>query len=177
MTIYIVLLRGINVGGHKKVSMAELREVLTKSGLEKVQTYIQSGNVIFQSLEEDKDKLEAVINKTINTHFSFDIPVLVKSKEEIKAVLDGCPFPEEKKITSYFIMLGETPEKNFIDEVSKQIFPNEDFVITKNCIYIFYALGAGKAKLGVNWFEKKLKVKATARNYRTMVKLINLANY
>ncbi len=175
MNIYIALLRGINVGGHKKVPMAELREVLTNSGLKNVQTYIQSGNVIFQSSEENIDKLEAVINRTINTHFGFDIPVLVKSKEEIKAVLEDCPFPEKKKITSYFIMLSETPEKDFIDEISKQIFPNEEFVITKNCVYIFYTLGAGKAKLGINWFEKKLKVKATARNYRTMAKLINLA--
>lgn len=91
--------------------------------------------------------------------------------------MEDSPFPEEKKITSYFTMLSETPEKHFIDEVSKQIFPNEEFVITKSCIYIFYALGAGKAKSGVNWFEKKLKVKAKAQNYRTMAKLINLANY
>ena len=174
MNVYIALLRGINVGGHKKVPMAELREVLTKSGLKNVQTYIQSGNVIFQSSEENKDKLEAVINKAINTHFGFDIPVLVKSKEEIKAILEDSPFPEEKKITSYFIMLSETPEKDIIDEISKQIFPNEEFVITKNCVYIFYTLGAGKAKLGVNWFEKKLKVKATGRNYRTIVKLLSL---
>ena len=175
MKVYIALLRGINVGGHKKVPMAELREVLTTSGLENVQTYIQSGNVIFQSSEENKVKLEAIINKAINAHFGFDIPVLVRSKEEIKAILDDCPFPEEKKVVSYFIMLSETPKKDLIDETSKQILPNEEFVITNNCVYIFYALGAGKAKLGINWFEKKLKVKATARNYRTMAKLIDMS--
>ncbi len=175
MKVYIALLRGINVGGHKKVPMAELREVLTTSGLENVQTYIQSGNVIFQSSEENKVKLEAIINKAINAHFGFNVPVLVRSKEEIKAILDDCPFPEEKKVVSYFIMLSETPKKDLIDETSKQILPNEEFVITNNCVYIFYALGAGKAKLGINWFEKKLKVKATARNYRTMAKLIDMS--
>ncbi len=175
MKVYIALLRGINVGGHKKVPMAELREVLTTSELENVQTYIQSGNVIFQSSEENKVKLEAIINKAINAHFGFDVPVLVRSKEEIKAILDDCPFPEEKKVVSYFIMLSETPKKDLIDETSKQILPNEEFVITNNCVYIFYALGAGKAKLGINWFEKKLKVKATARNYRTMAKLIDMS--
>ena len=174
MKTYIALLRGINVGGHKKVPMAELRGLLTKSGLKNVLTYIQSGNVIFQSSEANKGKLKAIINKTITARFGFDIPVLVKSKEEIKAILDNCPFPEEKKGVSYFIMLSEIPEKDLIDETSKQIFPEEEFIITKNCIYIFYALGAGKAKLGVNWFEKKLKVKATARNYRTMAKLLEM---
>ncbi len=174
MKVYIALLRGINVGGHKKVPMAELREVLTTSGLENVKTYIQSGNIIFQSSQEDKGKLEVLIHKAIMTRFGFDVPILVRSKEEVKAILDDCPFSEEKKVVSYFIMLSETPEKNLIDETAKQIFPNEEFVITNNCIYIFYALGAGKAKLGINWFEKKLKVKATARNYRTMAKLIEM---
>jgi len=175
MKTYIALLRGINVGGHKKVPMAELRALLTKSGLEDVQTYIQSGNVIFQSSEADKGKLEISIHNSIKHHFDFDVPVLVRSKEEIETILDACPFPEEKKIASYFIMLSEAPEKNLIEEISKEILKGEEFIITKNCIYIFYALGAGKAKLGVNWFEKKLKVKATARNYRTMVKLLSLS--
>jgi uncharacterized protein (DUF1697 family) len=175
MKTYIALLRGINVGGHKKVPMAELRGLLTKSGLKNVLTYIQSGNVIFQSSEENKSKLEAVINEKINARFGFDIPVLVKSKEEIKAILDNCPFPDEKKVVSYFILLRDFPEKDLVDETSKQLFPKEVFIISKNCIYIFYALGAGRAKLGVNWFEKKLKVKATARNYRTMAKLIEMS--
>jgi uncharacterized protein (DUF1697 family) len=176
MNTYIALLRGINVGGHKKVPMAKLRVLLTKSGLEDVKTYIQSGNVIFQSSETNKDKLEAVIHKAILDHFGFDVPILVRSKEEINDILDNCPFEEEKKVASYFIMLSEVPDKDLKDEILVQIFPNEEFIITNKCVYIFYALGAGKAKLGINWFEKKLKVKATARNYRTMTKLLSLSD-
>jgi len=174
MKTYIALLRGINVGGHKKVPMAELRELLTKSGLVNVKTYIQSGNVIFQSSEEDKVKLGAIIHEAIISHFGFNVPILVSCKDEIKAILDNCPFPEEKEVESYFILLSEIPEKDLIDEISQQAFSNEEFIITNSCVYIFYTLGAGKAKLGINWFEKKLKVKATARNYRTMVKLLSL---
>ncbi len=174
MKSYIALLRGINVGGHKKVPMAELRELLTKSGLENVNTYIQSGNVIFQSSEGNKAKLEAIIHKVILEQFGFEVPILVRSKDDIKTILEACPFPKEKKIESYYIMLNEAPKKNLVVEVSQQTFPNEEFIITNNCVYIFYTLGAGKAKLGINWFEKKLKVKATARNYRTMVKLLSL---
>ena len=80
MKTYIALLRGINVGGHKKVSMAHLRDVLTKSGLENVKTYIQSGNVIFQSLKENKGELEVLIHNAIMAHFGFDVPILVRSK-------------------------------------------------------------------------------------------------
>ena len=176
MKIYIALLRGINVGGHKKVPMAELRELLNKSGLENVKTYIQSGNVIFQSSEENKDNLEALIHKVILDHFGFDVPILIRTKDEIEIILDNCPFPEEKKIESYYIMLSEAPDKNLANETSQQKFANEEFSITNNGVYIFYTLGAGKAKLGINWFEKKLKVKATARNYRTMVKLLSLSD-
>ncbi|WP_298555520.1 DUF1697 domain-containing protein [uncultured Algibacter sp.] len=176
MKIYIALLRGINVGGHKKIPMADLRELLTKSGLINVKTYIQSGNVIFQSKELDSKVLENKIQKAILSHFGFDVPVLVKSKNEIESILNNCPFPEEKKMNSYFIILNEALEKDLINETSQLKFPNEAFVITKNCIYIFYTLGAGKAKLGVNWFERKLKITATARNYKTMVKLLSLSS-
>ncbi len=176
MKTYIALLRGINVGGHKKVPMAELRELLTKSGLENVRTYIQSGNVIFQSSEENKRKLESIIHQSILNHFGFEVPILVRAKGEIQTILNNCPFPEEKKIQSYFIIINEAPGKVLAAETSQQIFPNEEFIITNNCVYIFYSLGAGKAKLGINWFEKKLKVKATARNYRTMVKLLSLSD-
>jgi len=172
---YIALLRGINVGGHKKVPMAELRGLLTKFGLENVQTYIQSGNVIFQSSSNDSATLENNIQKSILDHFEFEVPVLVRTRDELSTIFNNCPFPEEKKVESYFIMLNEAPEKELIDEISQQIFPNEEFVTTNESVYIFYSLGAGKAKLGVNWFEKKLKVKATARNYRTMVKLLAMS--
>lgn len=174
MKNYIALLRGINVGGHKKIAMATLREVLAQSGLENVKTYIQSGNVSFQSSNTDSSALENNINKAILDGFGFEVPVFVRTKSEIKTILDDCPFNEEKKVASYFIVLNERPEQSLITETTQLIFPNEEFIITKNCIYIFYALGAGKAKLGVNWFEKKLKVKATARNYKTMVKLLSL---
>lgn len=171
---YIALLRGINVGGHKKVPMAELRDLLTKSGLENVKTYIQSGNVIFQSAEENRSKIERHIKDAISNYFGFEVAILVTTKDDIDVILKACPFSEEKKIASYFILLSEPPKTSLVNVIAKEQLPNEEFIITNNCVYIYYALGAGKAKLGVNWFEKKLKVKATARNYRTMLKLLSL---
>ncbi len=176
MITYIALLRGINVGGHKKVPMAELRELLTTSGLENVQTYIQSGNVIFQSTQKNKNKLEDLIHNAITSHFDFEVPTLVRTREDLKTIFDNCPFTEEKKVNSYFTMLSEIPEKDLVDEASKKTYPNEDYIILNDCIYFFCANGYGNAKFNLNFFERKLNINATSRNYKTMVKLLSLSD-
>ena len=175
MKTYIALLRGINVGGHKKIPMAELRELLTKKGLQNVQTYIQSGNVIFQSSGEDKHKLEFKIHNAIKTYFGFEVPVLVIFPEELKQIFDDCPFSEENKMISYFMLLFDVPKKDLIQEVSEITYPNEFFEISDNSIYFYSSVGYGKAKCSNNFFERKLKITATARNYKTIVKLLSLS--
>lgn len=175
MKTYIALLRGINVGGHKKIPMAELRELLLKEGLEHVQTYIQSGNAVFQSLEENLEKLELKIHNAIKTHFEFEVPVLVKTPEGLQQIFDECLFPEEKKVNSYFIMLYTVPDKNLVEGVSQISYPNEEFIITEHCIYFYCSVGYGNTKFNSNFFERKLKTTATARNYKTMVKLIAMS--
>jgi uncharacterized protein (DUF1697 family) len=175
MKIYSALLRGINVGGYKKVPMAELRELLTKTGLDNVQTYIQSGNVVFQSNESDKRILEDLIHNVIKTYFGFEVPVLVRTGAELKAIFDNCPFNEEKKANSYFTMLSEIPDQDLVTEASQKIYPDEEYIILKDCIYFFSAKGYGNAKFNINFFEKKLKVNATSRNFKTMVKLLSLS--
>jgi len=174
MHTYIALLRGINVGGHKKVPMAVLRELFTDAGLLDVKTYIQSGNVVFQSSEKSAIKLEEVIQKAIESHFGFVVSVLVRTKEQFQRVFDNCPFKNEKKEASYFILLHTIPDAELVISTSQEVYNNEEFLIVKDCVYTFYARGAGNAKCGTNLLERKLKVSATARNYRTMVKLLDL---
>lgn len=171
---YIAFLRGINVSGQKKVPMAELRELLSKSGLENVKTYIQSGNVIFQTSEGNKLTLEQTIHKSIENHFGFNVPILIKTPNEIQDILSRCPFLKEEKENSYFTLLNDKPEQTFIDAVSKESYPNETFHITDTCVYFFCSTGYGKAKCNNNFFERKLKVVATTRNYKTMLKLLSL---
>lgn len=175
MHTYIAFLRGINVGGHKKVPMAQLRELLGKKGLKNVQTYIQSGNVIFQSKETNNNILEGKIQKAILGQFGFDVPVLVISPIELKKVYDDCPFPEAQKTNSYFMFLYDIPDQDLVKEISGISYPNETFVITKVAIYFHCSKGYGKAKFSNNFFEKKLKITATARNYKTIVKLLSLS--
>ncbi|WP_274475096.1 DUF1697 domain-containing protein [Mangrovimonas aestuarii] len=174
MPNYIALIRGINVGGQKKLPMAELREALTKSGLEQVKTYIQTGNVIFKHFKVEVSKLENHIVSVIKERFGYDVEVIVKQPEEIQTVIDNCPFPQEKMEKSYFTILHKQPEETRIQNLQEIEFPEEEFVVTLQCVYLFSAAGYGRAKANNNFFEKKLKVNATSRNYKTMTKLLSL---
>ncbi len=176
MKTYIALLKGINVGGYKKVPMADLRVQLTKSGLKQVRTYIQSGNVVFQSEYNNLDDIEASIQKTIQSFFGFEVSVLVRTRAHLKRIFDNCPFPEEKKIKSYFTLLHHTPDEALIKVASEKVYKGEEYKIINDCIYFYCASGYGRAKFNINYFEKKLITTATARNYNTMVKLMELSD-
>ena len=175
MNTYIVLLKGINVGGHKKVPMAELRELLSKLGFENVHTYIQSGNVILQSLEKNTLKIEETIKNAMLDYFGFVVSVLVISRPNLKRVFDNSPFSEGKKKASYFMMLHEIPDTELVKAASKKVYEGEEYKIIKDCIYYFCEKGYGQAKFNANFFERNLKTFATARNYNTMVKLLSLS--
>jgi len=174
MNTYIALLRGINVSGQKKVPMAVLRSLLSSSGFKNVQTYIQSGNVIFQSSEKNITNLENTIKKAIHSYFGFDVSILVRTTRDIRNILDNCPFSEEKKENGYYTLLHSIPDNDLIDSMHLVSYPNEEFHITNHCVYFFSSLGYGKAKCNNNFFERKLKVDATTRNHKTMVKLLSL---
>jgi uncharacterized protein (DUF1697 family) len=176
MNTYIALLKGINVGGHKKVPMAELRDLFSKSGCENVQTYIQSGNVLFQSLDKSKANIEATIQKAIFDHFGFEVSVLVKTKDELMQIFENSPFSEDKKKASYFMMLHDTPSVELVKVATQKIYEGEEYMILNDCIYFFNAKGLGQSKCNVNFFERKLNTFATARNYNTMVKLLSLCD-
>ncbi|WP_179333581.1 DUF1697 domain-containing protein [Winogradskyella costae] len=175
METYIAFLRGINVGGHRKVPMAELRALLITLGLINVKTYIQSGNVIFQSSDSDSKTLENKIQKNILNQFGFDVPVLLKTKDELSIIFNACPFADAIKAQSYFILLSEVPDDTLVKEVSKKTYPEDVYIIVNDCIYLFCPKGYGRSKFNLNYFEKKLSVVATARNYKTTVKLLALS--
>ena len=176
MVTYVALLRGINVGGHKKIKMADLREHLESWGFNDVTSYIQSGNIAFQSSLTARE-CEKIISDGIRKEYGWEVPVLVRTASQIIAILENCPFPKEKKEKSYFSLLSDAPHEDDIQEANSLTPPpNEEFVVTAECIYFFCATYYGKAKLSNNWFEKKLKVSATSRNYRTMMKLVEMAS-
>jgi len=179
MGIYIAFLRGINVAGQKKVPMAALREILVDAGLNEVKTYIQSGNVVFESKIKSASKLQQLIQKAIEDNFGFKVPTLVKSVNEIEEIIAANPFDSAEYLEnnrSYFVLLFESPLKEHILSFETMNYPNEEFHISNNCVYLLCKNGYGNAKLSNNLIERKLKITATARNYRTMQKLLELAS-
>ncbi|MGZ0016227.1 DUF1697 domain-containing protein [Yeosuana sp. AK3] len=175
MKTYVALLRGINVGRHKKVPMAELRTLLTNVGFQNVQTYIQSGNVVFQSSEK-AIVLENILQNAIMNHFKFEVPVIIKSREELFTIFNACPFEKEKVENSYFIIFNRIPERELIDKVDEIAFETDEIMIIKDCLYLYCSLGYGQTKFNMHSFERKLNVVATSRNFKTMVKLLSLSS-
>ena len=176
MNSFIALLRGINVGGHKKILMADLRVLFEKLGFENVRTFIQSGNVVFQTSNENLTNIEDRIKYQVLNEYGIEVPVLVKSYSELKAIIKECPFSDEKKEKAYFTFLHKKPQKELIELTNLISCPNEEFLISKMCVYFYSSSGYGNVKCNNNFFEKKLKVAATTRNFKTLMKLIELSN-
>lgn len=98
ITTYIALLRGINVGAHHRIKMQDLKKLLTSMGLENVTTYIQSGNVIFQS-SEVKEVLQIKMEKDIHKAFGFSTPVILRTDQEFKEIISSCPYADGEVFT------------------------------------------------------------------------------
>ncbi|NND62504.1 MAG: DUF1697 domain-containing protein [Flavobacteriaceae bacterium] len=174
MKTYVALLRGINVGGHKKFLKADQLEMLSKLGVSSPRVCLHTGNWIFES-SESKENLKTKISKLIKNEYGWEVPTIVRTHSEIKAILDKCPFKGETLKKSYFVILSKPPSQEKIAEISKLTYPKETFYLTSQCVYLFSQEGASKAKLSNNFFENKLKVEATTRNYNTMLKLVELS--
>ena len=178
MNTYIALLRGINVSGHKKIPMADLRSMLHKMDFKDVSTYIQSGNVVFTSDQKDTTILEKKIKEHIQDTFGFEVPVLVKSKMDLEKIILQNPYKDAEALENkqiYFVLLQNAPEKEKMEAFKKEVYQNEDFILKEDCVHLLCRNGYGNAKLNNNLVERKLKVEATTRNYRTMTKLLEIA--
>ena len=171
MTIYIALLRGINVGGHKVIKMADLKRVFESMGLKQVKTYIQSGNIVFES-EEDINFLKERIQSEIKNVFSFDVPVMLRTNEEFINVIKRCPYGADS------LLEGESIQVAFLanelseaekDQLLIQKNETEDCYIHEKVVYLLFKNSIRNSKL-MNQFQK-LHTPATIRNWRTVNKL------
>lgn len=177
MKTYIALLRGINVSGHKIIRMELLRKVLGELDFENISTYIQSGNIIFDSTISDVAVLEDQIANKIEEHFGFLVPVRITTSEELKRIVLENPFIEENLLDDkqpYVAFLSEIPKATNIEQLQAIDFANDRFVTKNRALYLWYADSAANTKLSNVIIEKKLQLKATSRNWKTVLKLITL---
>lgn len=175
MKIFVILLRGIMPTGKNKVPMAALRAALGKAELTNVRTYIQSGNLIAAS-ELSQAKLEQLVHDVIEKNFGGDITVVARTAAQFKNVMKKNPFSHADKSKLYFSLLASRPESNLIKEFLSLDFSPDTVQVVDDVIYTLYATKYSDSKFNNNFFERKLNVAATTRNFNTMTKLIELSS-
>ena len=171
---YIALLRGINVGGNKKVPMADLRDLLGLLGFGEPRSLLQSGNVVFRSDVRKAAQLEQVLETEVQKRFGLQSDVFVRDAVEWPALMDGNPFHDEAtRDPGHLIVmfLRDAPDTKSQDALRASIVGRETFVVIGRHAYFVYPDGMGTSKLTGAIVEKKLGTRGTARNWNTVMKL------
>lgn len=181
MATHISILRGINVSGQKKILMADLKALYEGLGFENVTTYIQSGNVIFTAQKSLTHKeLVEKIGAAIFKKYGFEVPVIVRTVAEMESVLAANPLFKEKNIDIeklHVTFLEEEPSAENIKLTKELDYSPDKFIILGKEVYLYCPNGYGISKLSNTFFENKLKVKATTRNWKTVNQLVMLAKH
>ena len=178
MEAYIALLRGINVSGQKQIRMSDLKELFAALGAEAVSTYIQSGNVVFRHRTSSIPELIRQIEEKIAEKYGFEVSVLIRTATEIKNILEHNPFAGETGLEPnqpYVTILSGKPIADNIQTIDPILYEPDRFVIREKEIYQCFPNGYGQTKLTNALFEKKLKVTATTRNWKTIQALVTMA--
>ena len=171
---YIAFLRGINVGGKNKIKMETLREVCASIGFENVKTYINSGNIIFETRKTDDKKLAAKIEKAIENEFGLKIKVIVRTIDEIKNIVENNPFAgqfENDKDLHVFFLDEELPDEKRELLLSNNN-ENEQYFVRNREIFCLLRVSVLDSLMGKDYIGKKLKIPSTARNWRTVNKIL-----
>jgi len=176
MKTWISLLRGINVGGKNILPMKALRQILEELGYQNVQTYIQSGNCVFDSSKSSSSAISENIAQAIDDHSGFSPTVITISKAQLLDAVRHNPFDAEKNEPKniHFYFLSQAPTTENMGALQKLKQPTEEFSLSKSMFYLLTPEGMARSKLAAG-AEAKIGVSATARNYRTIMKLVDLA--
>jgi uncharacterized protein (DUF1697 family) len=176
MKSYIALLRGINVGGNNKLPMKDLATLLEKLGARSVKTYIQSGNAVFQHEEENGSQLSSRIGAAIKESHGFEPRVLLLELAEMEQAMAANPFPsaEAEPKTLHLYFLASVPKNPDLQTLANLKRDNEEFRLIDKVFYLHAPDGIGRSKLAER-AEKALGVAATARNWRTVGKVMTMA--
>lgn len=178
MARQIALLRGINVGGHKSVPMARLRELLEELGYEDARTYVQSGNVVFTAPDRSAAKLARRLEEALASTFGFEVPVVIRSRDELADVVAANPLgdiaTDPKRYHVFFLASEVDPER--VADIDLADYEPETFRLRGRELYVWTPDGMHSARLTRALSEKRLGVPMTARNWRTVEKLLAMAD-
>ncbi len=176
MSTYVALLRGINVGGHHKVPMAELRAAFEGFGLEAVSTYIQTGNVAFRSAATESE-LTLALPDVIRERFGFEVPVVLREAHELAEAAEAHLLADRADDSRmlHVVFLAEAPSAEAVRSFDLERYAPDDLVVRGRDAYVAYPEGSARSKLTIDVIERALGTTGTGRNWRTVQKLVELA--
>jgi uncharacterized protein (DUF1697 family) len=174
---YVALLRGINVGGHKKVPMGRLREAMQAHGFTDPATYLQSGNVVVSGPKKSDERIARDLEKLIEEEFGFSARVLVRTKAELASIVKNNPMPEGASQPRSFLVtfLSAKPTAAQIRELDPAEFEPDRFEVRGREVYVFCPNGLNQSVFANFQWDKRFGITATARNWNTVTKLLALA--
>lgn len=173
----MAFLRGINVGGHRKVPMAELRALVAGLGHTDVATYVASGNVVLTAPGATRAGLEADLAAAVAERFGFTVPVLVRRADDLERVIAADPFPDASAATPKhcFVAFASAPLPPVgLDALDPARFAPDEWVVGAEELYLRYEDGAGRSKLTNDLLERTLGVDLTSRNWNTVLAVADL---
>jgi uncharacterized protein (DUF1697 family) len=174
----LALLRGINVGGKNKLPMKDLVASFVAIGCTDVRTFIQSGNVVFCAPHSVLKSVPALISKQIEKRFGYNIPVLIRTAQEVGEVIQGNPFPKDHPHAHslHVFFLADAPAAPRVTALDPNRSPGDSYIVRGREIYAIFPNGVGSSKLTNSYFDVQLSTTSTARNWRTIHKLFDLLN-
>ena len=169
MTTYVAMLRGINVSGRNKLAMEDLRTLVASVGGTRVRTYIQSGNAVFDS-RRSPSSLVGLLQGELKGALGSEVPVLVRTKEELALVIDVNPFVRrgQDAASLHVTFLGDAPGADAVAAAGQRGPDDDEFQVVGREVYLRCPNGYGTTKLTNAFFEKKLGSEATTRNWKTV---------
>jgi uncharacterized protein (DUF1697 family) len=172
----VALLRGVNVGGKNKLPMKELAGIFKEEGCEHVQTYIQSGNVVFRAAPRVVSRLPNAIAGRIAAKYGYRTPVVLRTAEQMRAIVANNPFLAAGSAEDllHVLFLAKKPDPVRIATLDPQRSPPDSFSVCGRDIYLRLPNGAGQTKLTNAYFDGKLDTISTGRNWQTVIKLLEL---
>ena len=178
MAVLVLMLRGVNLGSHNRVKMEDLRKLCESLRLRDVETYVQSGNVVFRTDEQDSRKLARRIEDGVQRTFGFRAECIVRTPGELRKVVSGSPFAGRAGLEPgrlLVVFLADEPSREGRAAVEELRPDPEELHLAGREIYIYFRDGIGRSKLSWVKIEKMLKTPATARNWTSVTKILEMA--
>ena len=179
MPTYIAMLRGVNVSGHKPLSMERLRAALAPLGFTSVKTYLQSGNVVFEAAKGSPLALAAKIHEIINREFGYKVPVVIRTAAEVARIIADNPFTKDLHIDPlklHVTFLSDPSPKTALAVLQSLADGPERLHVSGREIYLYCPNGYGRTRLSNTAIEKKLTLAATTRNWKSVNALMQMSS-